>query len=1108
MGLGETAGNGNAGANGEIRADGGNGGGDRAPGTDSPRDDHVIGEHAVSDIERQLCAGAAEGLLDRLQVRHPDAWRLHLPGLDSLLGPESPGPEDRARLRICIATEQITGPVRNGGIGSTYANLSLMLAEQGFSVTVLYLRGQQVETATIEHWVAHYAARGVRLVPAPDYARAERFASNADRWLRVPYNMMRWLIDNPMDVVHVSEWRGTGYLSLLAKRQGWAFEKTLFVVKMSSPWMWNRLYGGHMLDRADDLVKTHAERRSVELGDVVVGGSLHLLRWMASQGYALPAGRAFVQPNVATFASLEPLMRSRTLTPGTRKPIDELVFFGRLEVRKGLFVFCQAIRRLVRKGVPLPPRITFMGKPGGRLPSHPEMETPDYIREVSENWPCEVQILTGFQQYDAIEYLLGGQRLAVMPSIIENSSMAIYEAAICAIPTLATDVGGNAELIDARDHDAVLCRPHPVALADKLEEALHLGGMVPRPSFSNDANLGIWQAFHGQLAGALHRRLLDRAEDGRAADVAATAGVSPSSAVCIYFTGHAGALDATLASLAAQTVPPADVLIGVDADNEDDCTIAAEALERHGFPARAIECFDLDAGAAFNRLADAAAASHALFVWEGATLEPHGLAQLQAIAARTGADVLSYLAEVRELGAEGAPELKGQFIVGVADAFFDEDGAEMPLFVRRDAFARVGGFTTDYRLLGYDREFVARAQLAGMVCETVPARLGSTVAQPAEWLRARGYDLSATMFRIARPKLAAAPLAMRDTLLLARGMAARGGGKGKADPAANPEGVLMRILAGLKPDRAAPASAPDSVPDGAPESSPDGAPDRAKRSGKAAPRRTARNTATDHDDRGAGVGSFLALLDKMANEDGFAPIDPPRPARPRGLSGALKALAAAGDLGRDGQVVGQVLGIHGNRIHGWAAHLGKGAAPVSVELIVDGVTQVTIADRNFAPFAQLPAEAMRAGFVIELPPQVDRRKSGTAWRVAVVGSACVLGEGVAMPRGTVAAGLGLDGALDHGTEMIMGTVRHRREPMRRCVLALFADGVFVARIAGDVADQGRFALTLPDLLQAGGARELAVVDAETGVLLPGGPLALSDGRVVRARSGFLGVFGR
>lgn len=1024
-------------------------------------EDAGYGQHAVSDIERQLCGPLAEGRLDRLQERLTDAWAMRLPGLDSLLGSDTPGPEARDNLRICIATEQITGPVRNGGIGSTYANLALMLAECGFSVTVLYLRGQQVETHTIDHWVAHYAERGVRLVPAPDYARAERFSSNADRWLRVPYNMMRWLIDNPMDVVHVSEWRGTGYLSLLAKRQGWAFADTLFVVKTSSPWMWNRLYGGHMLERADDLVKNHAERRSVELGDVVVGGSLHLLRWMASQGYRLPAGRAFVQPNVATFKSLEPLMRSRTLTPGARTPIDELVFFGRLEVRKGLFIFCQAIRRLVRKGVPLPRKITFMGKPGGRLPSHPDMDTPDYIREVSESWPCEVQILTGFQQYEAIEYLLGGQRLAVMPSIIENSSMAIYEAAICAIPTVATDVGGNAELIDPRDHAAVLCRPHPVELADRLEEALRLGGMVPRPSFSNDANLAIWQDFHAQLAGPLRRRLLDRAQAAQAPEPAGTC------AVCIYYTGHADALDTTLASLAAQALPPAQVLVGVDADSEADCAIALAALERHALGAGVVECFDLDAGGAFNRLARAADAEFALFLWEGARLESDALARLQAIAARTGADVLSYLSENRELGAEDLPQLKGQFIVGVGDAFFDEDGSEMPLFVRCAAFAQVGGFTTDYRLLGYDHEFVARAQLAGLACETVPARLGSTAAQPAEWQRARGYDLSATQFRISRPHLAAAPLALRDTLLLARGMGLRGGGKGKAETGVNPEGVLMRILAGLKKGKPA---AGDTLRD----------------------RPAARRVQPE---REVPLAPYIAMLDKAGAEDGFVPAELPPLTRARPLSAALKALAADGDLVREGRVVGQILGVFDNRIHGWAARLGKDAAPVSVELVIDGISRPTVADRAFARFAALPDEARGAGFVIDLPPVPPRGRRGRAWRVALVGGPFVLGEGVAMPPKTRPGVIGIEGAYTIDGATITGFLR---DPLRRPRLAIFADGQFVARISPDPAHAGRFAFALPEALRSAGIDSVAVVHAETGVPLAAGPVPDDESRPIAA----------
>lgn len=727
-----------------------------------------------------------------------------LPGLDLY----ADRPEGHRPTRICIATEQVMGPVRNGGIGNTYGALAIMLAEAGFDVTVLYLRGTKVETETIDYWIDHYAQRGVKLVPCPDYAARDDFASNADRWLRIPYNMMRHLIEHPMDVVHVSEWRGTAYLSLLAKRQGLAFARTLFLVKTSSPWMWNRLYGSHTLERADDLVKIHAERRSVEMADVVIGGSLHLLRWMASQGYALPPGRCFVQPNVATFAKLEPLMNSRALPRGQRMPVDEVVFFGRLEARKGLFIFCQAIRRLIRKGAPLPRRITFMGKPGGRMPSHPDHETPDYIREVSRDWPIEVQILSDFQQYEAVEYLLGGARLAVMPSIIENSSMAVYEAAICGIPCVATNVGGNAELIAPSDHASVLCEPHPVSLGDKLEEAMRLGGMVPHPNFDNHANLETWRRFHRQLGGPLREELL-------AAAVAPAAAPRGPVAVGIYHAGERADLERTIASLVGQGDVLAEVLIAVDADRTEAVAQAQLLLDSHGLAGHVVEAFDLDIGAAFNRLADKATAGRVLFLREGATLHPGALEEFAAAVNRGGADVATCLmrstrpaatvaATTRKAdgkpGERGIGRLLAPVLSGPSDSFARNDLAEIPLLVDRGQFLALGGFTTDYRTLGHEGEFVARAQLAGLDCQTVMLEAGTIVVRSADWLRQRGYDLAASSFRLMRPMLSATPLAMRDLLLLSRGMylrAAAGEAKAKGGDAGAPENVLIRMMAGL-----------------------------------------------------------------------------------------------------------------------------------------------------------------------------------------------------------------------------------------------------------------------------------------------------------------------
>ena len=72
-----------------------------------------------------------------------------------------------ASPRVCIVTADITGPIRNGGIGSAYYSLARLLADAGHQVTVLYALGRYSEQETIEHWVRQYRRWGIRFVPLP-----------------------------------------------------------------------------------------------------------------------------------------------------------------------------------------------------------------------------------------------------------------------------------------------------------------------------------------------------------------------------------------------------------------------------------------------------------------------------------------------------------------------------------------------------------------------------------------------------------------------------------------------------------------------------------------------------------------------------------------------------------------------------------------------------------------------------------------------------------------------------------------------------------------------------------------------------------------------------
>lgn len=1044
----------------------------------------ILGSAALESI---LCRPSALGSINTLFQYIDDAWTVEFPGLVSL--PRFN--EEPRRLRVCIATEDIVGPVRNGGIGTTYAALAELLVSLDIDTTILYLRGRHVENGTIEHWIEHYAAKGVRFVPVPNYAGGDRFQTGSDRWLHAPYNMLRYLLENPMDVVHVSEWRGSAYLCLMAKRQGLAFDKSLFVVKTSSPWMWNRLYGLQPLDRIDDLAKVHAERQSVELADMVIGGSLHLLRWMASQGYRVQRQRTFVQPNVVTFEHLKELLDKRKLQPGTRMKVDEIVFFGRLEARKGLFVFCQAIKRLLRQGVSLPPKITFMGKPGARLAARPDQDIVDYITSESVSWPTEIQILTEFQQYDALQYLLGGERLAVMPSIIENSSLAVYEAAICGIPFIASSSGGTPELVAREDHEHVLCEAHPIPVAQKIAEALELGGYVARPSFDNDVNLDEWRQFHKDLGSGLIETLLRT--DAR--PVSPANGIS----VCIYHPASDDALRATLVSIKQQEHQPADVLIAVDTDDPASLDRANTMAREIGLEVKVTAAYDLDAGPAFNLVADDAAGDFILFLWSGATLQQPALRALARVATSSQADVINYFYRVTHGDDETRNYLNATIFGSVSQAFFRTEMTALPLCVRKTTFLDLNGFTTDYRVLGHDYEFVAKAQVSDCRCETALMELGTVPAWDEAWLTSRCYDQSVAQFRAIRPKLAATPLALRDLLLMAKGLQARPPRRGRERPAKvaqsadEKEGPVARMLNALSMDilssdaqplRKEPRRAARAVNGGAPPKP------------AAAPKRR------------SGVIDLIEQLsaDGAQSDDmDFGTQPSRRAAKSRATRAAARQSNEPHHILGSSRYAGELLAVHDGHVQGWVKNHENPGEAVQVE-VLDARGSVICevpATATLATAQPLGSDYRRHGFIAPLRRSkitILGRNTSSRFTVRVKNSDVEIGS-LDLYGSSDLEAAGYDGYCDLIDHTIRGWVWRPSAPERASDVTVFVDGRLLAkaraeyfredlRRAGIGGGNYGFEVPIPKVFRDGTPREIVVALTHSGLLLKRGRLRL------------------
>ena len=224
-----------------------------------------------------------------------------------------------------------------------------------------------------------------------------------------------------------------------------------------------------------DIRLLEIERRSIELADYVVSPSAYILRKYQSYGWSLPANTV-VRPNILPFSA------ERAVPPSRLAAVDEIVFFGRLERRKGLWLFCAALDRL-KYGLG-GKKVTFLGK----FTIEDGESTGFGLVRRSAAWPFTPTFLYNYDRDQALAYLKGGNRLAVMPSREDNSPSVILECLVEGIPFMASAGSGGQELISPSDHANCLFEPSVDGLTASLRRALAKGIKTAQPSFKPQEN--------------------------------------------------------------------------------------------------------------------------------------------------------------------------------------------------------------------------------------------------------------------------------------------------------------------------------------------------------------------------------------------------------------------------------------------------------------------------------------------------------------------------------------------------------------------------------------------------------------------------------------------
>lgn len=624
-----------------------------------------------------------------------------------------------AKGRICFISTELVGARNNGGIGTAQTNLAKTLAAGGHQVTILYFK--KPDRPLTDQLKAYYAGLGIEIVQNEDF---DKDFYGRGR-IRYPYGTYEWLRDQSFDVVHAPELHAYLYYALLAKRLGLAFANTLFVIGTHCSSEWLAELNQTPLSDKDHLIAPYMERAGIAMADVVWSPSHYLLDWMRDANWPLGENCWFRRLSYLPYEGLEP-------ATSTGAPITELVFFGRLQKRKGVEVFCDAIDRLqpLIRGLGRPFKVTFLGD---NYLAQTGLAADFHTRRAAA-WGHGVQLIEDYDVPRALAYLSQPGRLAVVPSLSDNSPNTIHECLLYNVPFAASNIGGIPELVAEPDRDRVLFAPRGADCARVLGELLQAPSRPVTPAFDvAEVNRG-WVEWHDQAIAAT-----------RAAEPPAPKQDLPSITVCISHFNRTRLLRQALTGLERQTYRNFDVVVADDGST-DPAEIQALAelepwlAERGWTLVRQANAY---LGAIRNRGALAAKGEYLYFLDDDDVLVPTALETLARSAAHSGADLLDpvYMTFVSEEEPDAATEIPSRFIalgggLALSGIWNTNTFGGAAFLVRRAAFLELGGFTTDYGIGHEDWEFMIRAELAGLDLHLLP--------EPLIWVRKSAQGMQAT----------------------------------------------------------------------------------------------------------------------------------------------------------------------------------------------------------------------------------------------------------------------------------------------------------------------------------------------------------------------------
>lgn len=590
--------------------------------------------------------------------------------------------------KICIVSPDIVGPVNNGGIGTHCYYLACILVNEGFDVSLLFTGPLQNKTHV--YWEEYYQKLHIHYFHL-DEIKQQVYLLNSygGEFLYISYLTYKFLREKRFDFIHFQEWLANGLVTIQAKETTDYFDHTTLTVTMHSSTQWQQegmmIYSSNPLY---DMKLKWAEEYCVQNCDVAISPSSYMFDWAKKAKWKL-ADLQKVIPYCFNSITLQNSNRS--------VDVSHLIFFGRLETRKGLEYFVESLLKMDNIT-----KVSFVGK----ISMTSEGLADKYLAQKLKN--IEYKIYDKLDTFEAIDFIKKEQGLVVISSLQDNYPYTIIEMIENNITFICSNVGGIPEMVDERVTFDIKKKN---ALVNLLQSFKSENFFELKHKYNSKYASNKWINFH-----SINYPKKKYCED------------NPLISICVPYYNYPKYLPSLLESLTHINYPNFEVIIVNDGSPQDEANYVFQQMKK-SYPQYIFsEKQNSGVGDTRNDAASKASGKYLIFMDSDNLAYPNMIQDFFHAIEKSKADVVTCYFDAFEENYYGSkPEkiLYKYLPIGACKeaGIMENIYGDANFIVKKEVFDQLNGFGTERETSWEDWEFLAKLSLNGYTQKVIPQSL-------------------------------------------------------------------------------------------------------------------------------------------------------------------------------------------------------------------------------------------------------------------------------------------------------------------------------------------------------------------------------------------------